>query len=185
MPDRLAEVAAAIDRIADEARQAGRREAEQTFYGGAAVSVLLGVFAAAAEDAAARIAPYDPRVAAFLHQAAEQYREAGELSRVTATDPGSDETGVPLDASVFATFERRIEPASLTAETFRVAAASGGSPLEATVSWDEPNLRAILTPTNGFSAGVAYRATLEGVRNRGGMSMPTYSWTFEAEVPPE
>ena len=55
---------------------------------------------------------------------------------VTTRTPAAAAAGVFTDAAVTARFNRRLNPATVTASTFTVRPAAGGSPVAATVSYD-------------------------------------------------
>lgn len=178
MSELIQEATRLVESAREEGRAAGLAQAQQQFLGAAASTVTLSLFADALEGAAARLQQYDPRVAAMLAQQAELYREAATPPRVVATVPQADAVGVPPGSPVSAQFERRIDPASLTAETFWVAPAAGGSRLTGRLAWDAGTLTVAFTPANELSAGVAYRAHVEGVTNRVGFVGSAQEWTF-------
>lgn len=90
-------------------------------------------------------------------------------------------TNVPEDATVCAIFDIDMDPASITTDSLSVAPANGGPPLGGVVTFDAKSRTASFVPTNGFTSGVEYRVTVEGVRTTQGRGMSdNVTWTFTA-----
>lgn len=177
----LSERANAIVEEAREAgRAAGRAEAAQEFYGNSVAILSAHLLADAAQSMSTRLASHNPEFAAKAQEWSDMMRLYATPASVQSVDPAADATGIAADAAVNATFVRSIDPATLTAETFYIAPASGGSALQASIAYDDASRTATLTPENPLSAGVTYRMTIgAAVRALGGQALGSdYEWVF-------
>jgi hypothetical protein len=97
----------------------------------------------------------------------------------TSLSPTAGATGVSNGATVRATFDQSLDPATVTGQTFTLTP-SGGSPLTATVSYDDATRRATLTPSASLETSTTYTARLTtGIRaNNGAPLASTITWTF-------
>ena len=77
---------------------------------------------------------------------------------VTTTFPASNATGVNPSVAVTATFSRAMNPATITASSFRLTGPGGA--VAATVSYDATAQRATLTPSSALALNTAYTASL-------------------------
>lgn len=180
----MEDVLRSVETEVARAREEGRRDAEQDFVGVGAVAITLSAFAAAADDLSQRLRSTNPTISEFLGKQAGLFREVSSPPRVVSTDPGADAADVATDAIVAATFEAKVEPATLK-DGFTVAPAAGGQALQAELAYDGGTKTATLTPANGLTPGVEYKAKVDGVTNRGGIGMAPYEWTFTvAEAAP-
>jgi uncharacterized repeat protein (TIGR01451 family) len=109
-----------------------------------------------------------------------------QLPAPTATvSPIDGATGVASTATVSATFSRALDPATVTATSFTLAA--GGTTIAATVAYDAATRTATLTPAAPLAAGTAYTARLSGdVAAEDGVLLAERSWSFTtvAATPP-
>ena len=98
---------------------------------------------------------------------------------VTATTPAAGATGVPNDAPVTATFDRPLDPATLTSQSFTLAR-PGAAPVAAVLDYDAAANRALLTPAAPLAVGVEYSARLStAVRAASGAPLAAdVSWSF-------
>lgn len=106
---------------------------------------------------------------------------------VAATSPAAGETGVSPDGVVTALFSEPMDPATVTASTFRLAAPSA-PPVVATVSYDATAEAAVLRPDAVLAAGTTYTATVVGgdggVRDMAGTPLPSDTfWSFTTGEP--
>jgi len=95
---------------------------------------------------------------------------------VTATNPATGVTVAAADA-ITATFDRDLDPSTVTDETFTLSGPDGA--VEATVSYDGTTQTVTLTPGAPI-AGAAYTATLTaGIEAIDGSPLAApYTWTF-------
>lgn len=96
---------------------------------------------------------------------------------VTATNPADGATGVPVNATLTATFSENLDPASVTSATFQVTYGTG-TPIPGSVTY--LNGRVQFTPTYALVAGTLHMATLTvGIRDESGNALANnYVWTF-------
>jgi N,N-dimethylformamidase beta subunit-like protein/uncharacterized protein DUF4082/Big-like domain-containing protein len=96
-----------------------------------------------------------------------------------AFSPSAAAAGVMNDARVRVTFDRALDPATVTPQTFTLAPA-GGAPVTATVAYDQVNQRATLTPLASLAVGTHYTAALDtGIRSAAGTPLASVvSWSF-------
>jgi hypothetical protein len=99
---------------------------------------------------------------------------------VTTKTPAAAAIGVFTDAAATAKFNRRLNPASVTAATFTVRPAAGGSPVAATASYDAATRTARLLPTARLNPLTAYTAELTaGIQANDGIALAApVSWSF-------
>lgn len=111
---------------------------------------------------------------------------------ITLTNPVSQATGVPLGQSVSATFNKAMDPLSLTNATFTLLPSDGGSAVAAVVSYDAVNFIATLTPFANLDPSTAYTANVTtgatdlagNSLTSGGIPNPWFFTTGAALVPP-
>ena len=105
---------------------------------------------------------------------------------VTSTVPASGATSVSRDTVVVrATFNRSVNPATLTPTSFRLLGADG-SAVAATITWDAATLTASLTPGSALAPLAQYTAELSTeVRATDGSALsPAVSWSFTTSACP-
>jgi len=78
---------------------------------------------------------------------------------VTATSPVHQANGVPLDASLTATFSEQMNPATLATATF-VLQDSGANPVPGTVTYSSGERTAMFDPTGNLASASVYTARI-------------------------
>lgn len=98
---------------------------------------------------------------------------------VSATSPAASATGVPLSSVVRATFDRSMDPGTLTGQTFTLTGPSG-PPLVASVGYDDATRTATLTPGAALAVATTYTARVTaGARSSVGAPMTSdVTFTF-------
>ena len=98
---------------------------------------------------------------------------------VVAQSPVASATAVATDSAITATFDRAMDPTSITASSFTVKNPSNVT-VAGTVSYDAPSQTARLVPTAALASGTVYTATLTtAIRSSVGTPMAaTKTWTF-------
>ena len=79
---------------------------------------------------------------------------------LTLTNPANSATGVLLDQSVNATFNKAMDPLSLTSATFTLLPAGGGPAVAAVISYDVINFIATLKPLANLARNTTYSANV-------------------------
>ncbi|MGQ9710362.1 MAG: alpha amylase N-terminal ig-like domain-containing protein [Anaerolineae bacterium] len=79
---------------------------------------------------------------------------------VVAVSPPPEATAFPSDGPITATFNRALDPATVTTATVRVWALPGGAPVEGTVAWLSPTVS--FTPAAPLAPYGRYRVELTG-----------------------
>ena len=108
------------------------------------------------------------------------FTTAAGAPQVVTKVPAHGATDVPVDQVVSATFDKDMDPSTLTSATFYVKK-SGGSPLPATVAYSAGTKTATLDPAADLEAGATYEVTLTGaVESEAGASLAgaPVVWTF-------
>lgn len=101
---------------------------------------------------------------------------------VTVATPSDGATGVNVGATISATFDQDMNPATLTS-TFAVRDPAN-SPVAGTVSYNSATKTVAFVATEGLDTNKTYTATIEGgsgtvAKNLAGIALPNdYSWTF-------
>jgi hypothetical protein len=104
--------------------------------------------------------------------------------RVTAISPGDGEDGVGQPASVRVTFDRGVDVAMLTAESFRLEDAAGAA-LPATRSWDEGTRTATLEPRRLAGASLHRVRLTTAITDRAGRPLAgPLAWSFHTAPEP-
>ncbi|QEC50093.1 DUF4082 domain-containing protein [Baekduia soli] len=98
---------------------------------------------------------------------------------VTATTPAAGSATASTVAAITATFDRALDPASVTAQSFVLLDASNVT-VAGTVAYDSTSRTASLTPTAALTPGASYTAQLTtAIRSSDGTPMANaVSWTF-------
>jgi len=101
------------------------------------------------------------------------------VPQVTSTSPASTETGVPPSSAVSATFNRSLDPSSVSTSSFTLVAPDG-STVAADVAYDAATRTATLRPHDLLASDSTYSATIaDSVTGSDGIAMASpYSWTF-------
>jgi hypothetical protein len=96
---------------------------------------------------------------------------------VSSTNPLSGAIGVGIDASVNATFDKAMDPATLNPVSFTVTG-PGSTVVTGQVTYDVPDSIVTFTPNIPLAADTLFTATINGASDLAGNSLPTYVWTF-------
>jgi hypothetical protein len=100
---------------------------------------------------------------------------------VTSRTPTAGATGVPTDSDVTATFDRSLDPNTVSGSTVTLTTA-GGASVPATVSYDETSKTVTLNPTNALGANATYTVKLKGgaggIAAYGGALAADVTWSF-------
>ncbi|MGH2797257.1 MAG: LamG-like jellyroll fold domain-containing protein, partial [Thermoleophilaceae bacterium] len=108
---------------------------------------------------------------------------------VAWTQPEDEGGAVPVGSTVEVTFSEVVAAASVSTDTFELRDESG-SPIAATVSYDEATRTAVLTPAAELAYASAYtgivRGGAAGVKDRAGNALEAdHTWSFMTEpLPP-
>jgi hypothetical protein len=107
---------------------------------------------------------------------------------ITAQTPAADATGVALTDIVTATFDKQLDPASISDSTMLVTD-DQNQPVSGTVAYDSATRIATFTPDNIWMPGKTYTVTLKGsspaIQDYDGHDMAAdYSWSFTASNEP-
>lgn len=102
---------------------------------------------------------------------------------VVETSPGSGATLIPNTATVSATFDRAMNPATLTTGSFTLACPAGAA-ITATVSYDASTKKATLTPASPLPTDVTCAATItSAVQDSDGSALAAnFTWSFGTTV---
>lgn len=105
---------------------------------------------------------------------------------VVGTDPAAGATGVPLTATIQATFNISLSGATVNTATFLLEEEGTSQPLPGTVTYDPGSLTASFDPDNDLNYLHTYTATLTAeIESLGGAGMcADYTWSFTTEAPP-
>jgi N,N-dimethylformamidase beta subunit-like, C-terminal/Domain of unknown function (DUF4082)/Bacterial Ig-like domain len=103
----------------------------------------------------------------------------------TSTSPAASETNVDLSAPVKATFDRSLDPATVTSSSFTLTP-QGGTPVLASVSYDDATRTATLTPVNPLSVGTSYGVRMTtAIRSSVGTPLSSdLTWSFTTRACP-
>lgn len=177
----MQELGDALGRAEAAGFERGYAQARDELGGEDAAFLVANALADAMEAAAGRLAGRDANFSERLHKHAATLRRSVHPPKLAAFAPADGADDVAEDAPVSATFDVDMDETSLSLETFAVAGASGGPPLSAELVYDAGSRTATLTPANGFTSGVQYRATLDGLASSEGRALPgPVTWVFTA-----
>lgn len=97
---------------------------------------------------------------------------------VQSSTPVDNLSGVPINSGVSATFDKPMDPASMTATSFTLVSGMPAVAVPGTVVY--ANSTATFWPSTHLAANTMYTATVgTGAMSMGGMAMATkHSWTF-------
>lgn len=106
----------------------------------------------------------------------------GECPIVNATSPVDGAFSVPLSKTITATFNKEMNPATITATSYKVTA--DGVPIAGTISYS--GLVASFDPTASLLANTIYTATISTlVKDEAGNALQTnYVWMFTTGISP-
>ncbi len=98
---------------------------------------------------------------------------------IVSTIPASGAIGVALNTAITATFDRPMDPATLTMSTFTVR--HGATPVNGTVALDVAGTTARFTPTVALLNGLGYTATITtGAHDTAGTALAAnYPWSWK------
>jgi len=96
---------------------------------------------------------------------------------VTLLNPADGISGVGIDASVNATFDKAMDPSTINPQTFRVTG-PGATVVVGKVSYDVSDMIATFTPVSSLAASTLFTATLSGAKDLAGNALATTVWTF-------
>ena len=101
---------------------------------------------------------------------------------VTSTSPGAGAAGIPVTTAITATFNKALDPATVSSSTFRLLDSSNAL-VPASVSYDPATFRAMLTPNASLGFATTYTAILtgrtNGIKDSSGNGMAgDVSWNF-------
>ena len=83
---------------------------------------------------------------------------------ISATNPGSAVSNVPLNKTINATFSKPMNPVTITSATFSLAVAGvGGAFVDGTVTYDPTSQIASFRPAANLTAGTQYTATISNL----------------------
>lgn len=111
---------------------------------------------------------------------------SGDAPTVTAVLPANVATGVALDASISATFDKDMDGTTLDPTTFRVT--EGATNVSGIVTYSGPSRTAFFSPTAVLGTSLVYTATITTGAKSAGVGIATnYVWYFTAAPtgPPE
>ena len=97
---------------------------------------------------------------------------------VQANTPADGATGVPLDASISATFSEAMDPATLTTTTFTLTSGAGAVPVVGTVVYTASKV--VFLPAVQLAADASFTASIStGAKSAGGTSLAAKrTWSF-------
>ena len=106
---------------------------------------------------------------------------------ITDLNPANGTTGADNRGDVTATFSEALDSASVTPSTFTLRNSSG-SLVPASVAWDGPGRRAVLTSSSALATNATYTATVRGgaggmADRNGNLLAESRTWSF-ATAPP-
>jgi predicted nucleotidyltransferase len=118
----------------------------------------------------------------LLPQAARAGPEVSALApfAVTAHQPVAHQVGVPLTATIDATFDDDVNTSTVTSGTFVVHGNLGGL-ATGTFGYDSGSRTGTLDPDRAFHAGEVLRVSATGgISSTGGAALTPYGWQFTA-----
>lgn len=104
--------------------------------------------------------------------------DGGTTPTVLANTPGTGATGVPLDASVSATFSEAMDPATLTKSTFTLTSGPAAVPIQGTVVYGDST--AVFWPGAHLASNSSFTATITtGAQSASGVGLAAARiWSF-------
>jgi hypothetical protein len=149
---------------------------------------LLLVAAGCERSASLDLSAYDLSTSDQSGFDAAVSRDAAESTvppTVVSTNPSPGLTNLCIPFGIEATFDKQIDPLTLTSVTFMLAG-PGTTPVAGAVSYDAPSRTATFVPGSALSANTSYTATLTtGVKDLGGRGLTADKvWTFMTSTSP-
>lgn len=166
--------------LREAGRVQGRQEVSRDFFGQSAVRLTGGIFATALSAAASQMAQVSPQAARFFAAKAQEFQAFATPPSVTAVSPQTDARNVATTDQVVIRFAVPMDHSTLTAENVYVGPASGGSHIDATLTYDDASKSLTLAPAHELSPGVTYKITVtKRVESFSGQPMQTdFTSTF-------
>jgi hypothetical protein len=96
---------------------------------------------------------------------------------VSSTNPVDGVTGVGIDASINASFDKAMDPSTLNPVTFTVTG-PGATVVAGQVTYDVPDMIVTFTPTSPLATSTTFTAALSGALDLAGNPLATFVWTF-------
>jgi Ice-binding-like/Bacterial Ig-like domain len=96
---------------------------------------------------------------------------------VNSTNPVDNASGVGIDASISASFDKAMDPSTLNPVTFTITG-PGANAVAGQVTYDVPDMIVTFTPTSTLASTTTFMATLGGALDLAGNPLPTFEWTF-------
>ncbi|GEM_PF-3823667 len=105
---------------------------------------------------------------------------------VVSTYPADGAADVALDVTLTALFSEDMDPASITASTFKLYDDTASAAVGGTVTYDEASKTALFTPADALVTGHTYTATMTtGATDLAHNALDAdYSWSFSVVAPP-
>jgi hypothetical protein len=97
---------------------------------------------------------------------------------VSSTNPVDAALVVGIDASINATFDKAMYPATLNPITFTVTG-PGTTVVTGQVTYDVPDMIVTFRPTSPLATSTTFTATLIGALDLAGNPLATFAWTFQ------
>jgi hypothetical protein len=95
-----------------------------------------------------------------------------------SVDPSNGAQNIAVNSSVTAIFSEDIDPTTITGANFTLSGVNG------TVNYSQATHTATFTPNTPLAYNTTYNATLTGIKDAAGNTMPDKSWTFNTEPIP-
>jgi hypothetical protein len=173
----LEQLTAALQRADLQGFERGQATAKAELAGLDPAGLVCGAFADAMEATASRYVQIDAGFADRLRAYAEKLRTLAAPAKVIAYDPRGGAVVTPDTDIVQATFDQDMDPGKVSLE---VKAVSGGAALKGDQTYDHGSRTVSLRLVNGLTAGVSYRATVDGASSEGAALADAFSWEFSA-----
>jgi Ice-binding-like/Bacterial Ig-like domain len=97
---------------------------------------------------------------------------------VSSSNPIDGAPVVGIDASINASFDKAMDPATLNPVTFTVTG-PGATVVAGQVTYDVPDMIVTFTPTSPLAASTTFTAALTGALDLDGNPLTTFAWTFQ------
>ncbi len=123
-------------------------------------------------------------LAAFISGCKKDNSEVPDGVRpiVTSTDPVNLASGVPLDKTITATFNKPMDPSTITPKSFSIQGEAKGlaAGLSGVITYDGTSSTMSFIPSSKLTAGTTYTATIAStVKDLSGNTLKeNYVWTF-------
>ncbi len=96
---------------------------------------------------------------------------------VTLLNPADGTSGVVVDTSVNATFDKAMDPSTINPGTFTLMG-PGATVVVGKVSYDVTDMIATFTPLSPLANSTLFTATISGAKDLAGNALATTVWTF-------